>query len=41
MTMAAEIKNRMQTVPNTPGGPGAPGVNLKNQPVNQKSGGCC
>jgi Ras-related protein Rab-1A len=42
MTMAAEIKNRMQTVPNTPGGIGGqPGsVNIKNT-AQPKSGGCC
>ena len=42
MTMAAEIKNRMQTVPNTPGGIGgqAGSVNIKNT-TQPKSGGCC
>ena len=40
MTMAAEIKNRMQTVPSTPGGAGATSVNLKTQQA-AKSGGCC
>ena len=42
MTMAAEIKNRMQTVPTTPviGGGGRGGVEIgKTNP--QKSGGCC
>jgi Ras-related protein Rab-1A len=41
MTMAAEIKNRMQTVPTTPGiGKPNPGVDI-NRPNQQKSGGCC
>ena len=41
MTMAAEIKNRMQTVPNnTPGIGGQTPVNI-NKPASAKSGGCC
>lgn len=41
MTMAAEIKNRMQTVPTTPGiGGGASKVEL-GKTQQQKSGGCC
>ena len=39
MTMAAEIKNRMQSVPNTPG-INAQSVNI-NKPTAAKSGGCC
>ena len=42
MTMAAEIKNRMQTVPNTPGIGGQQGsVNIGNKTAQPKSGGCC
>lgn len=44
MTMAAEIKNRMQTVPPTPGGAagsGAGGVRIGSQPTKQSGGGCC
>lgn len=43
MTMAAEIKNRMQTVPTTPGigaGGAGRGVDI-GKPNPQKSGGCC
>lgn len=40
MTMAAEIKNRMQTVTPTPGGIGQTSVNI-NKPASAKSGGCC
>jgi len=40
--MAAEIKNRMQTVPNTPGIGGQQGsVNIGNKTAQPKSGGCC
>lgn len=42
MTMAAEIKNRMQTVPTTPGiGSGASKVELGKTPSSNKGGGCC
>jgi GTPase SAR1 family protein len=40
MTMAAEIKNRMQSVPNTQAS-GSSGVNIKAPPSAKQSGGCC
>ena len=40
MAMAAEIKNRMQTVPNTPGIGGTAAVNI-NKPATTQKGGCC
>lgn len=40
MTMAAEIKNRMQTVPTTPG-IGQTSVNINNKPTTASKGGCC
>lgn len=39
MTMAAEIKNRMQTVPTTPG-LGQTSVNIT-KPTSKQSSGCC
>ena len=40
MTMAAEIKNRLQTVQNsTPGG--QPVLNINKPPSAKQSGGCC
>jgi GTPase SAR1 family protein len=40
MTMAAEIKNRLQTVPSTTTG-GQPALNINKPPTTKSSGGCC
>jgi hypothetical protein len=40
MTMAAEIKNRMQTVPNASSS-GPQTLNINKPPVSKPSGGCC
>ncbi len=40
MTMAAEIKNRMQTVPATPG-IGSTKIDIGKPTQTKQSGGCC